>query len=467
MSGVEGAGLAFAFLPLLNKEIPSNPEGLSYVVEHPTLIAREHFRRGIGNAADHDNDISKFINDPCGSMWEDTLIQKKLSKKLGRDYAVFMRAMTELAGLLKELSSKLGLSPSAHSKLDWSNMSAVDREMKKFRDIFSKSVYANLLSKIDNANSVLRTSGCESRCFPWCWIEIEAEPVPLKPQVHATTMSAPQINSAARERRVEFAMVMSPLDTVPWPQVQDLPPAPASPIQDICSALCAINTKCQRREPLGFITDRLDTMQQHIIYVVKSLSKNLETESLEELLGNSPRLGALLTGNRGFLLLSRQLVKATLEERDILFAKEDGETRNSVDHPYLCSDVFGDTESAHGALPQLKGTASSLIRNDIVFPLGLALVELSLCETISAPRRPEDEDPGNEVADLKTATRVLREVYYESGRTYGEVVDKCLNWSTPREAQLEDDELFSNMFEYIVLPLLEELGKFEGQSSHF
>lgn len=65
---------------------------------------------------------------------------------------------------------------------------------------------------------------------------------------------------------------------------------------------------------------------------------------------------------------------------------------------------------------------SSVVQNETLFPLELALIELSLCRTIIALQISEDEDPDEEVELLKTANRCLDHVYVESGTRYGDVV---------------------------------------------
>jgi hypothetical protein len=115
-------------------------------------------------------------------------------------------------------------------------------------------------------------------------------------------------------------------------------------------------------------------------------------------------------------------------------------------------------------LPQLKRTVSALIRSEVLFPLGLALVELSLGQTLASLRGPEDNDSDEAIADLKTASRLITEVCYESGGRYGDVVKKCLFWPGLEDANLDNEELQQAVFESIVSPLLEDYKDFEGKS---
>lgn len=115
--------------------------------------------------------------------------------------------------------------------------------------------------------------------------------------------------------------------------------------------------------------------------------------------------------------------------------------------------------SDQGDRPEFPKT-SSVIRSETLFPLGLALIELSLCRAITALRKPEDENPDEEVTVLKTAHRCLDFVYLESGTRYGDVVQRCLFWSHTRDTELENDESLAAVFQHIVSPLIEDLKDF-------
>lgn len=87
-------------------------------------------------------------------------------------------------------------------------------------------------------------------------------------------------------------------------------------------------------------------------------------------------------------------------------------------------------------------------------------MELSLCQTIAALRAPEDLDPDEDTADLKTASRVLKYVYDESGTRYGDVVGKCVFWPGGREAKLDDEDFQETVFSTVVSSLLEDFEHF-------
>jgi hypothetical protein len=114
--------------------------------------------------------------------------------------------------------------------------------------------------------------------------------------------------------------------------------------------------------------------------------------------------------------------------------------------------------------PLLKRSLSDLIRSKILFPLGLSLVELSLGQPLAEMREPEDNDADEAVADLKIASRLIKDVCYESGGRYGDVVEKCLFWHGPEATDLDNEDLQQVVFELIVSPLVEDFKCFEGNS---
>ena len=104
------------------------------------------------------------------------------------------------------------------------------------------------------------------------------------------------------------------------------------------------------------------------------------------------------------------------------------------------------------------------IQNEILLPLAIALIELSLGKTISALYQPEDKDLGESQSYFNTATRVLMRVYCESGSNYGDVVKECIYWSSKKGERFDDPRFDESVFDTIVSPLLKDLDYFEGIS---
>ncbi|KKA19893.1 hypothetical protein T310_6123 [Rasamsonia emersonii CBS 393.64] len=222
--------------------------------------------------------------------------------------------------------------------------------------------------------------------------------------------------------KVKFAIVTSTLQSVPWPEAEDLPPA--SPINNMCSELLRAEVPVNQkpRKLTGCISDET---HRHNFYVCTAIAW--------------------------------ELAEGSMATKDILFSKIESENKTQLYHPYLLQPVQSRSDQS------IISTHSSLIRNEVLFPLGLALVELSLCQTIPALRAPEDSDPDEDTADLKTASRLLKYVYDESGMRYGDVVEQCLFWRGGREAKPDDEDFQEKVFNSIISPLLEDLSNFDGK----
>lgn len=87
-----------------------------------------------------------------------------------------------------------------------------------------------------------------------------------------------------------------------------------------------------------------------------------------------------------------------------MFPNEMIEFEESLHHSFLLWSVSKSPEAT------ASQTVSSVIRSQTLFPLGLALVELSLCRTMIGLHVHEDENPDEQVALPKTANRYLRDV---------------------------------------------------------
>jgi len=461
-----------------------------------------------------------------------------------------------------------------YHKIPWDDSTGIEREIKKFKDIFSKSVYSDLLSRIDGANGALKTlmdqsrhheesrrtrrgsnisllkyksirkhaanlyntvtqgkywncpcknshcvhlriepqsigtnddhrtnpvqfklrmafssmSANKSTAPSWHWHEVETIPAVSEtqdaPSKFPSTVTA--VPRPTAPRKVQFAIVTSSLQSLPWPEVQDLPPALS--ISDMCLALRSVNTTSKPKEYIGTISDGADTTRRYNFYLVGKIDGGVETQSLEDLLSSSSSSIIIPAGhgNRTLSRRDRLFLAATLassvlqfhgtwlksqwDSRDILFAKSQIGSKTVVEHLYLSGHkVHMPQESTR--FPKTTEATKSLIRSQALFPLGITLVELSLGQPISALWVPENNEPVNAVTSYIIGSQqldsLLDNVYGESGGHYGDVVKKCLYWSDTRNVGFEDDGFQRIFFNTVVLPLVEDLRTFEGNARHY
>ncbi|EXJ71687.1 uncharacterized protein A1O5_05495 [Cladophialophora psammophila CBS 110553] len=160
--GVETTGIVPAILPLIVNQLDAYVQGRHFEEYSARLgtqhaILRNTLEQSLEGLVDYEDEISELIGNPQGPLWMDPRLQNKLAKKLDRNFGAFSRTMIELSTLLEILSRKLRLESADPLKISWDEGGSVEREIKQFKDIFSKSVYTDLLNKIDSANASLKT----------------------------------------------------------------------------------------------------------------------------------------------------------------------------------------------------------------------------------------------------------------------------------------------------------------------
>ncbi|OQD62610.1 hypothetical protein PENPOL_c011G04151 [Penicillium polonicum] len=561
---MEAAGVALAILPLVINQLDNYVQGLETIKSFGAKRYRRELEsyssslgtqqaifvntleRALDGVVEYEDGLDELRNNPLGNLWKRQSLQTSLHEKLGRDFYPFNQMMIEIATLLEELSRKLGLDKnvSVNSRVD---QSAIKKEVKKFKDIFSKSIYLDLFARIDAANKILNTLVEQSdyrstiqkqriskrpllrqkraqksarslhnaiirgkywKCacmdqhsihfvlsyppedindgskesshgprfrmiFPsnssidlgkgWCEIEAESDPI----QSSVDTLNQDKVPFAKKKAKVQFAFDTSSEDKSPM--MSDMSSVP--PIVDICSTLSTVGTSGETNAPIGFISDE---NHRHNMYYVRKLAGNLRSQSLAELIAASsdvfkaPIGGSFLFTRGHRLRVAVNLACSVLQfhgswlkrqwrSRDIMFTNNPS---GDIDKPYVLWNVGCELDS--WSLCRDKPTFS-LIQSEILFPLGLVLVELSLCQTLEALRIPEDDDPVEAYVNLKTATRLLQVVVEQSGAEYEKVARRCLLWPGTKDSTLESEQMQDEIFQLIISPLVENLRSFEGR----
>ncbi|CAG8893704.1 unnamed protein product [Penicillium egyptiacum] len=568
---MEAAGVALAILPLIINQLDNYVQGLETIKSFGAKRYRRELEsyssslgtqqaifvntleRALDGVVEYEDGLDER-NNPLGNMWKRQDLRASLREKLGRDFYPFNQMMVETATLLEELSQKLGLDKnvSVNYRVD---QSAIKKEVKKFRDIFSKSIYLDLFARIDAANRILNTlveqsdyrttiqkrriskrpllrqkraqksarslhnaiirgkywkcacldqhsihfvlsypsedindgSKESSSCPRFRMIfpsnssidlatgccEIETESDTIRSRVDPSNRPAHLGNQkkapfARQKAKVQFAFDESSEDE--RSMISDMPSV--SPIVDICSTLSTVGTKGETNELIGFISDE---NHRHNMYYVRKLAGNLRSQSLAEIIAASsdffkaPSSGRFLFtwGHRlrvavnlacSVLQFHGSWLKAQWRSRDIMFTQN---SSGDIDKPYVRWNVGSELDG--WSMCRDKPTFS-LIQSEILFPLGLVLVELSLCQTLEALRIPEDDDRVEAYVNLKTATRLLQVVEEQSGAEYEKVARRCLLWPGTKESTLESEQMQDEIFQLIISPLVENLRNFEGRA---
>ena len=106
-----------------------------------------------------------------------------------------------------------------------------------------------------------------------------------------------------------------------------------------------------------------------------------------------------------------------------------------------------------------------VFRSQVLFALGLTLIELCFGKTLAEMHAPEDGDPNDADTQTRTAYRRYHDVYSEMGTSYGDAVRRCLHQPFDvRDMSLDNEELQEKVFDDIVTPLNDDLINFNGRS---
>ncbi|KAJ5422788.1 hypothetical protein N7491_011233 [Penicillium cf. griseofulvum] len=567
---METAGVALAVLPLLLNQMDNYVQG----IETFKLLRSKRYRRElewyrsnlttqetilkntllglVNGVVEYEDGVDDLINNPLGYLLRRESLRSSLRQKLGISFDPFIQMMAEISNLLNDLYRKLGWKTGSSVVDTRKDKSFLRVELRKFKDIFSKSIYEGIMTRIEIANGLLKTlaEDADHRTI------IQKMRITKRPLIHQKNVrkSARSLHSAiisgkcwtcpCRDRHAvhfmlkcpelsrneeesetspdcRFRMIFAYTGTVDHPRLQDpgleieteseisqsvytlskcspqcITGQRASPkgveftiqgglkknsvasqtnkvpsILDFCVSLSTIGTSGQPNQLFGCFSDE---SHRHNMYYIRNIAANLEMKSLSELIADSSDFFKVPTGGR-FLTQKQRLrlavnlacsvlqfhgswLKTHWRAKDIMFI-----TAADIENPFVRWKV-GDEDNMWGIHKgKGKGRASSpLIQSEILFPLGLVLVELSLCQTLEALRTAEDEDRMEACADLKTAARYVDLVAQQSGTEYTRVVKTCLFWPGTEEFDLDNEEMQDDMFRLIISPLIENLKIFEG-----
>ena len=252
------------------------------------------------------------------------------------------------------------------------------------------------------------------------------------------------------------------------------------PIDDICTTVYG---KCGVGQGIGFLTDESLGQHRHIVYIVdEEIRQGVDPKSLEYLLqGSKQREPGYTLSRRDRLYIAITLASSVLQldgtswlkrqwrSGDILFLPlEDRKTstpRLDFTHPYVSWKVSPENANTALVADASRTTIAHRIPSEVLFVLGITLTELCFGQNIYDKRIDEDIDKSEMITNFNTASRLIDDVYNESGDRYGDVVRRCLKCPPDvRDANLDNEEFQEAVFESIVTPLRQDFENFNGGS---
>ncbi|PWY63481.1 hypothetical protein BO83DRAFT_456538 [Aspergillus eucalypticola CBS 122712] len=303
---------------------------------------------------------------------------------------------------------------------------------------------------------------------PGRWRDIEAEPdmhSPSQKPFHDSHITSSQRGSVINRSipNINFAQGSSSTVQGTIIEIQNL--SAAHQIVDICTSLSANDINEGKRKLLGYVTDK---KHKHKIYHLGSNAEsvqNIQLQTLEELIAISSTSPRYYTGARYILDFGMHLQLA-VNLACTVFQFEG----NWLPRQWRVRDIKIPTDPHAIHLSFVEWNLNSNVRQlqqsqepaggPFIY-LGIALVELSLCQNLVELQTEEDHDQVQILASRNTALRLLPQVEVRSGYRYRQVVDRCLNWPN---CTLDNVDI-SKAYQSIIAPLMDHLTIFGGEAS--
>ncbi|KAL4860532.1 hypothetical protein BDV12DRAFT_209267 [Aspergillus spectabilis] len=512
---IELAGLALAILPFLIRVLRHYRRTLAdYALglETQRVIFLNNIEQVLDGVVDDDKEVRELVNDPAGQSYgsflenmtslysalmhlarkldvdvvtgprtahcsrkEIVLFVTVLSKAVYDDLLHKIRDTNDILRTLIEQSTKLDSTRDRRSP--WRQLLLQLREARNnaeglFRAIIRGPYWScacrdlhRALLRIQSNPWGIRVKGEKESKFhitftnivehhnkvTWARSEVEFEPCQVAPVLPLCTLTlGHQLRSPTLPRaRVRFD-IPTPKGPISTRKTTDGPQ-----IRDICSIL----SPRAHHVPLGFVAMDSHPTVRYVLTSVECFSQSASLKTLQQALPDRSR--------RDRLYIATELACAVIQYHGTWL-------RDRWDSSDI--SLLSDYEEDHDVPPgnlylswpldpqpyvQADEPPSPLIRNHILFPLGIALIELSLGLSIVSLRLPQDMVGNQDSVKLHTASRLLKKVYQESGANYYDAVQSCLSWSGVDPPCFEDQKFEEKVFNTVVAPLLKDLAHFE------
>ncbi len=252
------------------------------------------------------------------------------------------------------------------------------------------------------------------------------------------------------------------------------------PIVDLCTQLKQV---CSVPKIIGYLVDDSDQQHRHDVYLINdNVYSSTDSTSLQDLLKLShKRASGYYLSRKDRLHIAVVLASSVLQldgtswlkkqwrSGDIFFVQTQNASSNvqNIDlaNPYLSTKISSGCSETSSISNTPVTITTHLIRSEVLFALGLTLIELCFGQTLAEMQIPKDVNSIEAFTSYQTATRLLDYVYDESGNRYGDVVRRCLQCPFDvRDASLDNEEFQQAVFESIVTPLAEDMQDFNGGS---
>ncbi|ORY02185.1 hypothetical protein BCR34DRAFT_605665 [Clohesyomyces aquaticus] len=293
-------------------------------------------------------------------------------------------------------------------------------------------------------------SACLTTSLPWDWRDVEIE---VTQDLGNDTPTAPVSPAATPRKQTRFAPLTAVSPPTP-PTLRSPSPSLATKIDNLCKALMG---GYQLGCCLGFLEDQ---PWQHHIYPVTgpgSTNQIADAAPLNELIFNSRSLAT-----RQKCTLALTLASAVLQLHDTPWLPRSWDTKDifilrSLTGAMLPSHFYVSQTFTPSGTTQTSKKRRRCVKNEMVFALGIALLELSHGRPVLSFKEAEDMNEfGQEdvMTEVSIATRLADDLNKFESENYAKAVLRCIRCSFDTFTyDFNDREFREKFYDGVIVPL--------------
>jgi hypothetical protein len=293
---------------------------------------------------------------------------------------------------------------------------------------------------------------------PWVWEEAD-----VRIKYEHQTVPPDSSSNKKSTREVKFTK-----QAIPQVVQAALKPHPnMQPIQDLCSAISTLQ-KPEREVCFSLLANEIAKQKYGVLIItpIKQLPANTELWSVSSLravledpkFAQQERLKLAITLASSVLQLHETpWLEETWGKDSIFFLNRTGKTQ--YDQPFVSHQI---KQAILSSVPTVPSQMSCIIRNQTLYALGVALIELYYRKPIAELHQDMDgpQNTGNALFDLmtefKTADRLAEALLSEAGAKYSDAVRRCIRCDfDQRASSLEDAKFQKAVYQGVVAQLQE------------
>lgn len=295
---------------------------------------------------------------------------------------------------------------------------------------------------------------------PWVWRDVEIQPSQLLSTAIAVT--TPQVQTSGK-KKAHFTPSLTVSSYSQFPTSRSPSPGLAVKIDSLCRSLVAAY---QQDCYLGVLKDEA---WQHHVYSFHGpgfKSQISETVSLSDIIYGAKRIAprqkcllALTLASSVLQLHDTPWLPCTWETKDIMFLKDHG--GKPIPSQFYVSQTFTSASQVAAVAKRRR-----LVKNETVFALGVALLELAHGASILSFKEPDDlneDGKEDETTEVSIATRLARELNNYESENYARAVLRCITCTFDTFVFGFDKWEFREAFyQAVIVPLQEDYGHLTG-----